>query len=314
MNMNALLFLSDCPECGIDTLILVIGYVLCGLIGLLGIAILWRIADNSIDLSRLISEANGDASMSRFQFLVFTFVISLSLFLVIAAGKPGQNKPGLPDSIPAGILTLLGISGSSYAVGKAISYSDPAGLEEQPVTVTISPATVTLKYGQKQQFSTTITRDPDAKVKWEIVAGATGAEGSNISDAGLFSAPNAPSTPPAPHATVKATLIDYPDVSDLAVVTFMEDRPSMVTIAPPAPMKYGTTQTLIAQVTPPQTGVRLLWEVVPGATGTEVGKIDANGNLTAPNAGPQAVPQVTVKVSLADYPNITDIAVVKLTA
>src|ERR1700751_3977764 len=101
-------------------LMLVTGYLICGLIGLIGIAILWQIFNGRIDLTRLISEPNGDASMSRFQFLVFTFVISLSLFLVIVAGKNGDGKPAFPESIPGGILTLLGISGSSYAVGKAI--------------------------------------------------------------------------------------------------------------------------------------------------------------------------------------------------
>src|SRR5436309_1479495 len=111
-----------------ETLTLICGYLICGLVGLIGIAVLWQIYDGTIDLSRLISEANGDASMARFQFLVFTFVISLSLFLVIVSGKNG--KPAFPDSIPGGILTLLGISGSSYAVGKAIQFSDPAGLED----------------------------------------------------------------------------------------------------------------------------------------------------------------------------------------
>lgn len=205
-----------------ETLVIVIGYLLCGLIGLLGIAVLWLIYDGTIDLSRLISEANGDASMSRFQFLVFTFVISLSLFLVVVSGNKDSNgKPAFPAEIPAGVLTLLGISGSSYAVGKAIQFSDPAGIEDRPVTVTVSPATVTLKYGQKQQFAAEVARKPDAKVKWEITAGPTGPNVATIDpNTGLFTAPAGPSDPPAPHATVKATLVDYPDVSDLAVVTF----------------------------------------------------------------------------------------------
>src|ERR1700681_2351912 len=100
------------------TLVMICGYLICGIVGLIGVAILWLIFDGTIDLSRLISEPTGDASMGRFQFLIFTFVISLSLFLVIVAGcKNGDGKPALPD-VPGGILTLLGISGSSYAVGK----------------------------------------------------------------------------------------------------------------------------------------------------------------------------------------------------
>src|ERR1700676_3124851 len=192
-----------------ETLVLVIGYLLCGLIGLIGIAVLWLIYDGTIDLSRLISEANGDASISRFQFLVFTFVISLSLFLVIVAGQSGDGKPSFPKEIPAGILTLLGISGSSYAVGKAISYSDPAGVEDRPVTVTIAPPTVALKYGQKQQFTAEVARKPDSKVRWEIIAGPSAPNVATIDkDSGLFTAPSGPSMPPSPYATVKATLVD----------------------------------------------------------------------------------------------------------
>lgn len=115
------------------TITLICGYLICGLVGLIGAAVLWLIFDGTIDLSRLISEPNGDASMARFQFLVFTFVISLSLFLVIVGAK---NGPAFPASIPGGILTLLGISGSSYAVGKAIQFSDPAGVADRPVTIT----------------------------------------------------------------------------------------------------------------------------------------------------------------------------------
>jgi hypothetical protein len=199
-----------------ETLSLVVGYLLCGLIGLIGVAVLWRMYDGTIDLSQLISEANGDASMSRFQFLVFTFVISLSLFLVIVGG--GDNgKPAFPATIPGGILTLLGISGSSYAVGKAISYSDPAGLQKEPLSVKISPSNPTVKYGGSLQFTAELSYDvADAKLKWEVIAG-----NATVDDTGLLKAPAAPANPPAPHATVKVTLLGYSEVTDLAVVTFI---------------------------------------------------------------------------------------------
>jgi Bacterial Ig-like domain (group 2) len=210
------------------TLVMICGYLICGLVGLLGVAVLWQVFDGTIDLSRLISEPNGDASMSRFQFLVFTFVIALSLFLVIVAGKNGDGKPAFPESIPGGILTLLGISGSSYAVGKAIQFSDPAGVEDRPVTITISPTDATVHYGQTQQFTATVARKPDAKVRWEVTPG----RGTVNPDTGLYRAPNAPAPAqaaapgqPAPvpatpqHATIKATCVDYPDVSDVSVIT-----------------------------------------------------------------------------------------------
>jgi hypothetical protein len=218
------------------TLVMICGYLICGIVGLTGVAILWLIFDGTIDLSRLISEPTGDASMGRFQFLIFTFVISLSLFLVILSGKNGDGKPAFPETIPGGILTLLGISGSSYAVGKAIQFSDPAGIEDRPVTVTIAPPTASVHYGKTQQFSATLIRKPDAKVQWEVTAG----RGEINADTGLYRAPAAPLPAPVPmpalllgqaptaqtpdsheHATIKVTCVDYADVSDLAVVTMV---------------------------------------------------------------------------------------------
>jgi len=217
------------------------GYVLCFFVAGLAIAILWLIFDGSIDLSRLISEPTGDASMARFQFLVFTFVIALSLFLVVASGKDGDGKPAFPESIPGGILTLLGISGSSYAVGKAIQFSDPAGVEERPVTVTIVPDTANVCYGKTFQFTTEVIRQPDAKLRWEVSLGR-----GSIDDTGLYTAPKEPQPPPPPapapaatataaapappapppdtreHATIKVSLVDFPDVTDLAVVTLIK--------------------------------------------------------------------------------------------
>ena len=95
----------------------VAGWVLCLFIGLLGLAIIVLIAKNKIDLSQLISEPDGSASMSRFQLLVFSFVVALSFFLVVAA-----HSEKLPD-VPPTVLSLIGISASSYLVSKGISSS-----------------------------------------------------------------------------------------------------------------------------------------------------------------------------------------------
>ncbi|MFY9852580.1 MAG: hypothetical protein WAK26_01725 [Terracidiphilus sp.] len=65
--------------------------------------------------------------MSRFQLLIFTFVIAISLFELVEKRTDG-NFP----EIPQGVLTLLGISASTYAVGKGISYSQPDLLGPQP--------------------------------------------------------------------------------------------------------------------------------------------------------------------------------------
>jgi hypothetical protein len=103
------------------------GYIFCIFFGALAATILVWIWRGKINLSALINEANGQASMSRFQLLIFTFVIAISLFELVEKRSDGT----FPD-IPQGVLTLLGISASTYAVGKGISYSQPNLLGPQP--------------------------------------------------------------------------------------------------------------------------------------------------------------------------------------
>jgi hypothetical protein len=101
------------------------GIMLCLFLAAMGATIIFMIWTGKIDLSALLSEANGQASMSRFQLLIFTFVVATSLFGLVEKVSP----PGFPD-IPAGVLTLLGISASTYAVGKGISYSQPQLMQQ----------------------------------------------------------------------------------------------------------------------------------------------------------------------------------------
>jgi hypothetical protein len=51
--------------------------------GALCVMLLVKMWTNQINLSTLLDEANGDASMSRFQLLVFTLLIAVGIFLYI---------------------------------------------------------------------------------------------------------------------------------------------------------------------------------------------------------------------------------------
>ena len=89
-------------------------YGLLTLIFLFAFLILAAIASGKIDISSLLAENGGGASMSRFQLLIFTFVIAVSFFLVVVGG------PGLPE-VPGSVLALLGISAGTYGVSKGFS-------------------------------------------------------------------------------------------------------------------------------------------------------------------------------------------------
>src|ERR1043165_7716471 len=137
-------FPSPSPTPGpVTWLELTSGWVALGFLGLVGVAILYYIFTERIDLSQLISEPSGDASMSRFQLLVFTFVIAASLFLIIASPHP----PAFPKEIPNGILVLLGISASSYLVSKGIQHSSPEGIRDRVPEVKIVAASLTTAVG-----------------------------------------------------------------------------------------------------------------------------------------------------------------------
>ena len=96
-------------------------------------AVVWRIFTGAIPLRGLISEpddAGGKASLSRFQFLIFTFVIA-GLYLLLSI------EAGTFVDIPGNVLLLLGISSGSYVVSK-ISSGPPK--PPAPTVVVAPPA------------------------------------------------------------------------------------------------------------------------------------------------------------------------------
>jgi hypothetical protein len=103
------------------------GYLILILVFTWGLLVLYNMAAGEIDLSKLVSESDGSASMSRFQLLIFTFVIALSIVMMAVSVTP----PKFP-AIPNEVLILLGISASTYAVSKGIQMgaeTDQAGAD-----------------------------------------------------------------------------------------------------------------------------------------------------------------------------------------
>jgi hypothetical protein len=100
---------------------------------LFGFLILAGIASGKIDISQLLAEKDGSrASMSRFQLLIFTFVIAMSLFLIVV------SKGDFPQ-IPNQILVLLGISATTYGVGKGIQATVNDKIVPPPAPPSVTP-------------------------------------------------------------------------------------------------------------------------------------------------------------------------------
>ena len=83
------------------------------ILGLFAAVVLAKMFCGPIDLTLLVSEGDGSASMSRFQFLIFTFVIAASYLAIVF-------KAGALVDIPPTVLGLLGISGGSYVASKVV--------------------------------------------------------------------------------------------------------------------------------------------------------------------------------------------------
>ncbi len=196
-------------------LTLAAGWVALGFIALLAIAVLWNIFTDRIDLRFLISEPNGDASMARFQLLIFTFVIAASLFLIIAA----PNPPRFPEQIPQGVLILLGVSSSSYLVSKGIQFSRDEGVEGRSPEVKITPGMAqTSAGGHPVQFRADVLRLPNTAVIWNLRAGP-----GTVDQNGLYIPPESPDGGPAPIGTVVVEAVSKadPSMSDLAAITLV---------------------------------------------------------------------------------------------
>ena len=85
---------------------------------------LWLIATGDINIKNVLEEPDSDkASLSRFQFLIFTFVVA-GLFLLLSI------ESGTFVAVSNSVRMLLGISAVSYVVSKGITAgakSTPAG-------------------------------------------------------------------------------------------------------------------------------------------------------------------------------------------
>lgn len=111
-------------------LALIAGYIIVFFVAALALLLVFWIVKGKIDLRLLVSEKEGPASLSRFQFLIFTFVVSICLLvLTLESGefpRVGQD-----------ILGLLGISGGSYLVSKGIQRSAKTESTQVSVETTV---------------------------------------------------------------------------------------------------------------------------------------------------------------------------------
>jgi|HubBroStandDraft_5_1064220.scaffolds.fasta_scaffold506516_2 hypothetical protein len=110
----------------------VVGIVGTLIIGCIAGTVVWRMWTNQINLSQLLSD-DPSTSMSRFQFLVFTFIIGLSYLLLVItriSAAEGQlekvaDLSKLADllkelpGVPGGVLGLMGSAPAAMSAARS---------------------------------------------------------------------------------------------------------------------------------------------------------------------------------------------------
>ncbi|MCA9759418.1 MAG: hypothetical protein KDA27_26730 [Candidatus Eisenbacteria bacterium] len=107
----------------------------------------------------------------------------------------------------AGVLALPGLTGCGGS-------DDSGPTAPAAISVSVSPASVTLETGQSQSFAATVTGTTNADVTWQVLGGATN---GSIDAAGTYTAPT--SVPNPATVTVRATSVADPSKSSSASVT-----------------------------------------------------------------------------------------------
>ena len=121
-------------------LMLLVGAELATLLFTFGLVVLHAIVTDQIRLDQILAEHTGDASISRFQLLIFTFTIALTFVYLTLDG--GGKFPDIPNQV----LVLLGISAGTYGVGKGLQL----GLGSPANPLPQAPAVPTPQAGASQ--------------------------------------------------------------------------------------------------------------------------------------------------------------------
>jgi hypothetical protein len=151
-----------------------------------------------------------------------------------------------------------------------------------PVTISISPATVTLPVSTSQQFSAPISNSTNTSITWQV-NGATGGSATfgSISTSGFYTAPSS-----VPSTAVTVTAISQADTTKTATATVTITNATKIVVSPAqATIAAGGQQTFSATLG--NAAVDAAWSVTcQNATAGSCGTVSPTGVYTAPLAPP----------------------------
>ncbi|MGA7646156.1 MAG: hypothetical protein WBW01_06570, partial [Terriglobales bacterium] len=228
---------------------------------------------------------------------------------------PGFSGDGGPATsaeldFPSGVFGTL--------TGKVfIADTDNSRIRElapAPLTVTVAPSTATVVINALQQYTATVTGNPNTSVNWFV----NGAAGGNltvgtISTTGLFQAPAAVPSP----ATVTITAVSQVDNTTTGTAQATIANPSQTDIITVTPTPIDVYATAVQPFSAADNGTvttAVTWYVQGSPGGNSMfGTIDTSGNYTAPAAVPSP-PTVIVEAVLQSDPTAIGTASVTVIA
>jgi hypothetical protein len=123
---------------------------------------------------------------------------------------------------------LIGCTGTTKSSSPSNSKTPPSG---SSVTVTVSPASASVRAGATQSFSATVAGSSNTSVSWQVngVAGGSAATGT-ITSSGMYTAPGA--VPGSNSIMVRAVSSADASASGSSAVTLQNPTPVLAGIAP----------------------------------------------------------------------------------
>ncbi len=209
-----------------------------------------------------------------------------------------------PNSV---LITATSVEDSTKQGSAVIVISAPAST----VTVSASPAAVTLQTGASTVFAAVVTGATSSAVSWRVngVPGGDAVSGM-ITAVGVYTAPAAVPTPAT--VTIEAVSVADPSAVGTAVVTVIQRV--QVSLSPTSVM-VGTffSQQFVATVTG-TTNTQVAWSIngIPGGDINTVGSVDSTGLYTAPATVPFPNNVVTLTAASVADPSATALASISI--
>ena len=187
---------------------------------------------------------------------------------------------------PASVSSPLSVTVTATSVQDPTQSATANVTVTPPVTVTVSPGTVSLGVGQTQQFSATVAGSLNPSVSWSL-SPAVG----TISSGGLYTAPATLGSP----QTITVTATSTADATNKATATVTIAPPVTVSLTPTAATMLPAQAQTFTPTVGGTTNTGVTWSIAP-ATGV----ISSDGLYTAPSTI-SATSSVTVAAtSVAD--------------